>query len=112
MTKAVRLAAWALLAAVAVMTVGPISLRPETSFPASFERTAAWVCIGAMFAFAHPARGALTVIALVGAAGVLELAQIEALGRHGHVLDFLFKACGVVLGVGAAHCTGRLLSRG
>jgi hypothetical protein len=112
MTKAVRLAAWVLLAAVAIMTVGPISLRPETSFPVNFERTAAWICIGAIFSIAYPARAALTAIALVSAAGVLELAQIGALGRHGHVSDFLFKACGVVLGGGAVHCIRRLLSRG
>jgi hypothetical protein len=111
MTKVIRLAAWALLVVVAIMTVGPISLRPETSFPVNFERTAAWICIGAMFSFAYPARAALTAAALVGAAGLLELAQIEALGRHGHVLDFLFKACGALLGVGAVHCIGRLLSR-
>lgn len=111
MTKVIRFAAWALLVAIAIMTVGPISLRPETSFPVNFERTAAWICIGTMFSFAYPARAALIAIALVGAAGVLELAQIEALGRHGHVLDFLFKACGVLLGVGAVHGIGRLLSR-
>jgi hypothetical protein len=112
MSKAIRFAAWALLVAVAIMTVGPISVRPETPLPVNFERIAAWICLGAMFSIAYQARTALTAIALVSAAGILELAQIEALGRHGHVLDFLFKGCGVVLGVGAVHCIRRLLSRG
>jgi len=49
MSKAIRFAAWALLVAVAIMTVGPISVRPETPLPVNFERIAAWICLGAMF---------------------------------------------------------------
>src|SRR4051795_6653285 len=101
MTNAIRLAAWALLLAIAVMTVGPITMRPETVvFPVDFERLAAWTCVAALFSIAYPGRPARTAIALVIAAGLLELAQMTALGRHAQVPDFLFKSLGVLLGVG------------
>jgi hypothetical protein len=112
MTSATRFAAWALLLAVAVMTVGPITLRPETVvFPVNLERLAAWTCLAALFSIAYPGRAALTAMTLIIAAGLLELAQLSAFGRHAEVLDFLFKSLGILIGVGVVRGIGYFQSR-
>jgi len=95
------IAAWASLLAIAIVTIGPISVRPATSFSPDLERVAAWACVAVLFGIAYPTRSILMLLCLVGAAAVLELSQLHALGRHGEVSDFLFKTCGVLLGIGA-----------
>jgi VanZ family protein len=99
-TFGARLVGWVLLGAIAVMTLGPIGLRPQTHFPPEFERFAAYVVLGTLFALAYPRRrlwllGAL----LIGAAGALEIGQWLAPGRDPHLSDFLFKAAGAVVGL-------------
>jgi hypothetical protein len=41
------------------------------------------------------------LLVLVGAAGLLELAQIEVLQRHGRLSDFFVKAVGGLVGIGS-----------
>ena len=95
----------------AAMTIGPISRRPETLLPASLERLIAWACAGADFAKAYADRSALTLFMLVGAAGVFELAQIAYLHRHGRLSDFLVKAVGSLVGIGAVRAIQYLRSK-
>ena len=101
MRTAFTIAAWASLLAIAIVTVGPISVRPQTSFSPDLERIVAWTCVAGLFAIAYRTRTISILICLVGAAAVFELAQLHALGRHGQMTDFLFKASGVLLGMGA-----------
>jgi hypothetical protein len=96
-----RFAAWTLLLALAVVTIGPISQRPLTSLPANLERWIAWACTGAVFASAYADRLLLIILLLVGAAGLFELAQIEVLQRHARLTDFLVKAAGGLVGIGS-----------
>jgi hypothetical protein len=96
-----RIVVWLLLLAIAVMTDGPISLRPETTLPANVERIAAWAFLGALFAIGYPKPTFSLVLLLVGAAGLLEFAQLRELGRHGQISDFVVKSAGGVLGLGA-----------
>jgi hypothetical protein len=52
----VQLVAWALLAAIAAMTLGPIGLRPQTQFSPDLERFAAYVVVGTRFELSYPLR--------------------------------------------------------
>jgi hypothetical protein len=98
-----RWVSWILFAAIAVMTLGPLSVRPTTPLSPDFERFAAFMLLGAAFALAYPHRFYLLGIALVVAAGGLEWAQTFVPGRDGRLEDFLFKAAGVIIGLVIAH---------
>lgn len=103
-----RLVSWALLASIVVMTLGPISLRPQTHFGPVFERFAAYALLGGFFAPAYP-RWRLWILTafLIAIAGTLEWGQLFVPGRDAHLSDFLFKALGATIGL----LTGRLLPR-
>jgi VanZ family protein len=101
-TFGVRLVSWTLLAAIAVMTLGPIGLRPQTHFSPNFERLAAYVALGMSFALSYPRRRVWVLGAvLVAVAAVLEIGQSFVPGRDPRLIDFLFKACGAVIGLSA-----------
>jgi VanZ family protein len=99
-TFGLRLASWALLAAITVMTLGPISLRPQTHFSADFERFAAYVALGILFALSYPRHRIWLLGAfLVGVAATLEIGQSLVPSRDPHLSDFLFKTGGAVIGL-------------
>jgi hypothetical protein len=97
-----RCAAWVALAAVAVVTLSPIGLRPTSPAPADLERLVAFVGLGLIFALAYPRRWVTTVALLCVAAGLLEIGQHLVPGRHGMPHDFALKAAGAGLGAGLA----------
>jgi hypothetical protein len=109
-TTICRFAAWTFLIALAVVTIGPISQRPLTSLPANLERLIAWLCAGIIFAEAYADRLLLLLLLLVGTAGLLEVAQMEVLQRHGRWSDFLVKAAGTVIGIGSVRAMQYLRS--
>jgi VanZ family protein len=99
-TFGVQLVSWALLVAIAVMTLGPIGLRPQTHFSPDFERFAAYVVLGAFFALSYPQRRLwLLGLFLVAMAAVFEIGQVFVPMRDPRLIDFLFKACGAVIGL-------------
>jgi VanZ family protein len=99
-TFAFQCASWTLFAAIAVMTLGPIGLRPQTQFSPDFERFAAYVALGMLFALSYPERRLWLLGGfLVGAAAALEVSQSVVPGRDPHLSDFLFKASGAVIGL-------------
>jgi VanZ family protein len=94
-----RLAAWIICAAIVVMTLGPVSVRPHTPVSANAERFVAYLVLGLCFVLAYPRHVYLVGVALVIAAGGLEWAQNFVPGRDGRLEDFLFKAAGVIAGL-------------
>lgn len=99
-TIGVQFVSWALLAAIAVMTLGPIGLRPQTHFSPDLERLAAYVVLGMSFALCYPQRRLWQLGAfLIATALVLETGQSLVPGRDPHLSDFLFKAGGAVIGL-------------
>jgi VanZ family protein len=99
-TIGVQFASWSLLAAIAAMTLGPIGLRPQTHFSPDFERFAAYLALGMLFALSYPQRRLWLLGGfLVGAAAVLEIGQSLVPHRDPHLSDFLFKASGAVVGL-------------
>jgi VanZ family protein len=100
MMFAFRLVTWGLFAAIVVMTLGPVSLRPHTHFSSDLDRFAAYAVLGIFFAQSYPQRQFWLLGAfLVAAAGALETAQLFVPGRDAHLSEFLFKAGGAIIGL-------------
>jgi len=89
-----QIVAWGLAAAVVVMTLGPVGLRPQFGHP-SIERFAAYLAVGAAFSMAYPRRRVWVAVAVVCAA----FGQLFVPGRDARVPDALAKAFGAVCGV-------------
>jgi VanZ family protein len=99
--KIVRIAAWLLVVAIVVMTLGPPTVRPVSGF--SLEHVAAFALLGLTFALAYPGRRLL--LSLIGAAvvAVMEILQLIVPGRHAYFRDFIINAgaacAGIVLAI-------------
>lgn len=94
-----RIAAWGLLIAIAIVTVGPIGFRPETGAPVQLERALAFAAMGVAFALAYPRHFWLVAVILVVGAFGLELLQNLTPGRHGRIIDAIAKICGGGVGI-------------
>ncbi|MGB3387009.1 MAG: VanZ family protein [Pseudaminobacter sp.] len=94
-----KITAWASLLAIAVVTLGPMVLRPETSAGPTFERLLAFAACGFLFAAAYPRRLWLIALMVVAAAITLEGLQLVIPGRHGHLSDLFTKIGGGLTGV-------------
>jgi VanZ like family len=102
-----RAAAWTLLAAVFVMTVGPIGLRPVSGHSVGLERFFAFAVIGGLFGLAYPRRWPMILVIVVGSAAAFELMQMLMPGRHARLMDFMVKATGGLVGLAAAAAVNR-----
>ena len=94
---------WVLLAAIALATLSPINLRPQTGH-AFLERFLAFAALGTAFSIGYPRRISFAVGVIVLSAIGLEAAQMIAPGRHARVVDAAEKLAGGAVGllVGAA----------
>jgi len=110
-----RISAWSCLAVIALITLGPIGLRPVTGLSPQIERFVAFAIVGALFAAAYPRYILFAVVVVLGAAVMLELLQLLAPSRHGRLFDASVKVAGGVVGLCAgwivAHWSGRVKPR-
>ncbi|WP_114187729.1 VanZ family protein [Microvirga aerophila] len=106
-----RWAAWLLVCAIVVFTLSPIELRPVTAAPANWERFAAFAAIAALFCLGYPRRRLQVVWLMIGVAGLLEVLQHLAPGRHSQLPDGIVKAAGALLGAGLVVVAERALER-
>jgi apolipoprotein N-acyltransferase len=102
-----RVSAWICLALIAVVTLGPLGVRPESGMPPHVERFAAFAVAGALFAAAYPRYIVFAAVIVLGAAVLLELLQLLAPSRHGRLFDAGVKVAGGMVGL----CTGWMLAR-
>ena len=107
-TKLVRLAAWGCLLAVAIATLVPIGMRPDSTLSPSFERIAAFAVIGLLFAVAYPRKFWLPVLVTIGAAVALEVLQVLTPSRHGRTFDAALKLAGAAAGLLIGYLAQRL----
>ena len=107
LAKASRFLGWLMLAALVVVTVCPIGLRPVSGAPVSLERFGAFALLGFLFALGYPHRRWQVAALTVAAAGSLEALQMLEPTRHGRVADFLVKMAGC--GFGATLALGATL---
>ena len=95
-----RVLAWSCLALIAVVTLGPLGLRPESGMPPHVERFAAFAVAGVLFAVAYPRYIVFAAVVVLGAA-------VLAPSRHGRLFDAGVKVAGGMVGL----CTGWMLVR-
>ena len=95
-----RMIAWLLMTIVILVSISPVSSRPITGWSHSAEHLAAFSMIGLTFAIGNPGQTVASKCAqLVVFAGVAEVVQLFASGRHARVSDFLIDGVGVCAGV-------------
>src|SRR4051812_24692471 len=103
-----RIMAWACLAAIAFVTLGPLDLRPESGIPPHLERFVAYAIAGTLFAMAYPRYILFAAVVVLGAAVLFELLQLLAPTRHGTLPDASVKIAGGLIGL----CAGWIVSSG
>jgi apolipoprotein N-acyltransferase len=94
-----RISAWTCLFAIAVVTLGPVGLRPESGLPPHVERFVAFALAGTLFAAAYPRYILFATVIVVGAAVLFELLQLLVPSRHGTLADASVKVTGGFVGL-------------
>ena len=90
--KTVRIAAWALAAAIVILSLVPPTLRPETGAPHSLEHFTIFAATGFAFGLGYKRRHHLLAILLVIFSSAIEIAQLFVPGRHARLGDFIIDA--------------------
>jgi VanZ family protein len=109
--RLVQALAWLCLAAIGVLSLVRPSLRPVTILPHDVEHAAIFLLAGAAVGLGYLNRTARNMIALTLFAGIIELAQLYAPGRHARWIDFAVDALAACAGVALAALAARLLPR-
>ena len=101
--KALRVAGYATVGLIGVLSVIPAALRPDTGAPGKLEHFVAYMGAAALLALGSSSPGERWQgLWLVPYAGALEIAQIFVPGRHSRFSDFVVSGVGALLGVVAA----------
>ena len=109
MTVFARLAAFAAIALVALLTLGPVGIRAMSPVNPLWDRSLAYAVIGFLLILSFPRHPWRVVIAMLAMIVALELAQELRPDRHGRVIDVIEKSVGA--GIGAAAASAALLLR-
>jgi VanZ family protein len=110
-TLIARVLAWALLAALVVVTIGPIDWRPVSHLPVQLERALALALIGVVFAVAYPRPLLLVGLVVLSTTILLEALQLVEPSRRGRLIDAAVKLTGGVIGLAAGHLLNRVRHR-
>ena len=103
-----RILAWALLAYIVFVTLGPLRDRPQLG-RADVERFLAFAVTGAAFTVGYPKIWPIVVLALLAVASLLEEAQNFVPHRDAHWSDLAVKTAGVLAGVAFGLIAVRLI---
>jgi len=90
--------AWVLAALIVLVTLGPVSERPQFGHPQD-ERFLAFLVLGLCWGATYPNRLWRVFLGVAAAAVLLEAAQALAPGRDPRVADALAKIAGAAAGV-------------
>lgn len=97
-----QVAGWLCIVAIAALSLVKPSLRPVTFLPHDLEHAAIFAITGFALALGYPNHTQRHMLTMIVFAGVIELAQIYAPGRHARVIDFVVDAAAACIGVAAA----------
>jgi len=92
-------AAWALAAAIVILSLVPPTLRPETRAPHSLEHFTIFAATGFAFGLGYKRRHDLLAILLFIFSSAIEIAQLFVPGRHARLGDFIIDALAACIGV-------------
>ena len=110
-SRLLQIFAWLLLLALAIVTVGPIGLRPETGLSPQLERTIGLLIVGFAFGLAYPRRIVLVALLLFTSTALFEALQTFEPHRHGRLIDLGVKLIGGALGLLLGWLAGRRRTR-
>jgi VanZ family protein len=94
-----RIIAWIWGVTVAVVSIVPPELRPESGVPHYFEHFLAYAALGAAFGLGYVRSPNTLAILLVAYCALIETAQIFVPGRHARLFDFATDALAACFGV-------------
>ena len=109
--RAARILAWALAAAIAILSVVPPGLRPETGAPRPLEHFAIYCATGLAFGLGYRRRHDLFAVFLVMYSGAVETAQLFIPGRHARMSDFIIDSLAACFGLLIVTLASRLRGR-
>jgi len=103
MEQIFRLAAWAAVALLTVLSLVPGQVRPHVFASGHLEHFIAYFLTSSAFVLAYRGwtKAVLIAFCLSSYAGILELLQLWIPGRHSQLSDFLISSTGA--------CTGAIL---
>lgn len=107
-TRKYQVAAWTAFAAIIVVTISPIELRPGDVFSVDVDRAMAFGLLSSMFMVAYPRHALLVGSFVVLSAGAIELLQALAPTRHARLDDAVIKGAGALAGMAAAYAYNAL----
>jgi VanZ family protein len=97
-----RVSGWLLVLAAVFLTLAPRTFRPQTGVEHHLEHVLAFALLGLAFGLGYPGRRLLLALLGVAMAGLLEVLQSWAPGRHANLSDFMMNAIGVAAGLAVA----------
>jgi VanZ family protein len=110
-SKAARIAAWSLAAAIVILSLVPPTLRPETSAPHSLEHFTIYAATGFAFGLGYKRRHDLLAILLVIFSSAIEIAQLFVPGRHARLSDLIIDTVAVWIGLAMSSLLGLVRAR-
>jgi VanZ family protein len=110
-TKIARVAAWLLVLAAIVLTLGPQKVRPYTGIDHDLEHALAFALVGLAFGLGYPRHRIMLAALAIAGTGLMEFVQQWIPGRHAYVRDFVVNGLGACAGIAAAALLDRLRQR-
>ena len=98
---AAQIVAWILATTIAVLSVVPPDLRPETGVPHNLEHFLIYAATGIAFSLGYDRSPTVLAILLVLFSAAVEIAQLFVPGRHARLVDFVTDALAACTGVAA-----------
>lgn len=98
-SKIARIAAWCIAASIAVLSVVPPTLRPETGAPNQLEHFLIYFAAGFAFGLGYKFARTLLAILSVMFCGCIEVLQLFVPGRHARLSDFIVDALAMCVGL-------------
>jgi VanZ family protein len=101
-TKIARVAAWLLVLAAIVLTLGPQKVRPYTGIDHDLEHGMAFALVGLAFGLGYPNHRLMLAVLAIAGAGMMEILQQWVPGRHAYFSDFVINGLGACAGIAGA----------
>ena len=109
--KMARVAAWLLVLAAIVLTLGPQRVRPYTGIDHDLEHGLAFALVGLAFGLGYPHHRMILAALAIAGTGLMEILQQWVPGRHANLRDFAVNGLGACAGIAAAALLDALTRR-
>src|SRR5215510_2694708 len=111
MRRLARATGWILLFGIAVISIAPPELRPETVLPHDLEHATIFFLAGCAFGIGYPNGFQNWLLGLTAFTLAIEIAQVWVSGRHARLLDFAVDAVSIGIGLAIGATLARVRKR-